>query len=41
MILTDDLTQIQTNYAEFDNAAWLSSFGLSCKVPTSNATASP
>jgi len=38
MVLTSDLTQIQTNYAEFDNAAWLSSFGLQCKVPASNTT---
>ena len=35
-ILTEDLSQIQTNYAEFDNAAWLYSFGLTCKVPASS-----
>lgn len=36
--LTDDLTQIQTNYAEFNNANWIQSFApynpsISCVVP--------
>lgn len=34
MIINDDL-KIQKNYAEFDNGAWLQSFGLSCAPPTS------
>ncbi|KAK5074185.1 hypothetical protein LTR64_006670 [Lithohypha guttulata] len=37
-VLTEDLTKIQTNYAEFDNAQWLSSFGLQCKVPSSSTS---
>lgn len=38
MIINDDLTQIVENHAEFDNAAWLYSFGLQCKPPSSAAT---
>lgn len=37
MIINDDLTQIQVNHAEFDNAAWLYSFGLQCKVPSTTS----
>lgn len=32
MILNADHSKIQTNYAEFDNAAWLQSFGLKCST---------
>lgn len=41
LYLNEDLTKIQKNVAEFNNAEWLYSFGLQCKVPssTSNSTA--
>lgn len=31
-VLNSDGTKILENYAEFDNAAWLSSYGLQCKL---------
>lgn len=31
-VLNSDGNKILENYAEFDNAAWLSSYGLSCKL---------
>lgn len=34
-IVSDDGEKLIYNYAEFDNAAWLSSFGLQCSVPKS------
>lgn len=38
MTISDDLTQIKTNYAEFNNADWIQSFApynpsISCVVP--------
>lgn len=34
MIVDPTSGKLIENYAEFDNAAWLASFGLQCKVPT-------
>lgn len=41
MYINDDLTQIQVNHAEFDNANWINSFnipGNTCKIPSSSSS---
>jgi hypothetical protein len=41
MYINDNLTQIQVNHAEFDNANWINSFnipGNTCKIPSSSSS---